>query len=133
MINITLSLDEQLLERAQAYASQQNMSLNGMLTLEKQRVLSTQILQEFYVVATRKLGVTPPEAKSRLRSLHQLETVLVDRVVSFEAIDCSAMDQLSFWDAFVVRGRTSELFRDLDRRSFHGQYIRGVQVINPFN
>jgi len=108
-------------------------AIECMLTLEKQRVLSTQILQEFYVVATRKLGVTPPEAKSRLRSLHQLETVLVDRVVSFEAIDCSAMDQLSFWDAFVVRGRTSELFRDLDRRSFHGQYIRGVQVINPFN
>jgi len=40
MINITLSLDEQLLERAQAYASQQNMALNGLIRSLLEQTLS---------------------------------------------------------------------------------------------
>jgi len=40
MKNIALSLDEQLLERAQAYASQQNMSVNGLIRSLLEQTLS---------------------------------------------------------------------------------------------
>lgn len=85
------------------------------------------------MVATRKLGLSPTEAKSRIQSLHQLETVLVDRNLIVDAIDCSAMDQVSFWDGLIIcaaaRAHCAELWtEDLN----HGQYIRGVQIINPF-
>ena len=50
-----------------------------------------------------------------------------------EAIDCSILNRLSFWDALVVvaveKARCDRLVtEDLN----HGQIIRGVRVENPF-
>jgi len=96
-------------------------------------VVSTQVLQEFYVVATRKLGVEPALAKSILHSFRNFETVTVTADLIEGAADCSMVHQLSFWDALIVvsaeSARCSELWsEDLDA----GQIIRGVKVVNPF-
>ena len=95
-------------------------------------VISTQVLQEFYVTTVKKLHVPTPNAKSLVRSLEGLETVLIDRPLILEAIDCSAMDQLSFWDALIVcaaRHANCETIWTEDLND--GQVIRGVQVVNP--
>mgnify|MGYP001413849256 CR=1 FL=1 len=96
-------------------------------------VVSTQVLQEFYVVATRKLGVAPPLAKSVLHSLRRFETVTVTADLIEQAADCSVVHQVSFWDALIVvaaeSARCSELWtEDLNP----GQVLRGVNVVNPF-
>jgi predicted nucleic acid-binding protein len=96
-------------------------------------VVSTQVLQEFYVVATRKLGVEPALAKSVVHALRRFETVTVTADLIEQAADCSVVHQLSFWDALIVvaaeSARCSELWtEDLNP----GQILRGVQVVNPF-
>lgn len=95
-------------------------------------VLSTQIMQEFFVAATKKLGVEPLIAKEILRHFEHFEVVLVTPEIIYEAIDCSIVHQVSFWDALVIvsaeSAKCSEVWtEDLDA----GQIIRGVRIVNP--
>lgn len=96
-------------------------------------VISTQVLQEFYVAATRKLGVPPLAAKGILKTLAVFETVQVSPALIQEAVDCSILNQLSFWDALILAAAAAAgcgvvLSEDLNP----GQVILGVKVQNPF-
>jgi len=96
-------------------------------------VVSTQVLQEIYVAATTKLGIAPLDMKDALIKLQSLELVHIDFALIQDAIDCSILNRISFWDALVVvcaaKSNCSELYtEDLN----HGQVIRGVTVCNPF-
>ncbi len=71
-----------------------------------QGVLSTQVLQETFVAATRKLGVDPLKAKDVLEALTVLEIVTITPDMVFDAIDGSSRHQLSFWDALIVTAAT---------------------------
>lgn len=96
-------------------------------------VVSIQVLQEFYVVATRKLGVAPPLAKSVLHSLRHFETVTVAADLIEQAADCSAVHQLSFWDALVMVAAESARGSERWTENLNpGQVVRGVNVANPF-
>jgi predicted nucleic acid-binding protein len=97
-------------------------------------VISTQVVQEFYVAATRKLMIDALMAKSMLNTFHALEIVTVDTVLIKEAIDCSIINRISFWDALIVvsaeKARCEILWtEDLNA----GQIIRGVRIENPFD
>src|SRR3954466_9967116 len=65
-------------------------------------VISTQVLQEFYVAATRKIGVPPLAAKGVLKTLAVFETVQVSPALIQDAIDCSILNQVSFWDSLIL-------------------------------
>ena len=96
-------------------------------------VISTQVLQEFYVAATRKLGVPPLAAKGILKTFGVFETVQVSPALIQDAVDCSILNQLSFWDALILAaaaaaGCGAVLSEDLNP----GQVILGVKVQNPF-
>ena len=65
-------------------------------------VISTQVLQEYYVTATRKLGVAPLAAKSVVQSFRMLEIVQLSPDLIEQAIDRSVLSQLSFWLALIV-------------------------------
>ncbi len=65
-------------------------------------VLSTQVMQEFFVAATRKLGVEPLAAKGVLKTLSVFDVVQVSSSLIHEAIDCSILNQLSFWDSLIL-------------------------------
>ena len=96
-------------------------------------VISTQVLQEFYVAATRKLGVPPLAAKGILKTFAVFETVQVSPALIQDAVDCSILNQLSFWDALILAaaaaaGCGAVLSEDLNP----GQVILGVKVQNPF-
>jgi predicted nucleic acid-binding protein len=102
------------------------------LTNENSGVISTQVLQELYVAATAKLGADPLLVKDIIRSLERLETVVVSPMLIKEAIDCSLINRLSFWDALIVVTAESahcEILRTEDLN--HGQVIRGVLIENP--
>lgn len=97
--------------------------------------ISVQVLQEFFVNATRKVAVpvTLAAATDRLRSLSRwrVHSPLADDVLA--AASWSHRHQLSFWDAMIVRS-AAELHcgilwsEDLN----DGQLIEGVRVRNPF-
>jgi hypothetical protein len=48
-------------------------------------------MQEFYVAATRKLGVDAPLAKDILHSFEHFELVIVTPDMIRDAIDCSVI------------------------------------------
>lgn len=96
-------------------------------------VISTQILQEFYVASTSKLGVDALLAKSIVHSFEHMEVVQVDPHLIGEAIDVSILNQISFWDALVIAAAESAKCSILYSEDLnHGQIIRGVRIENPF-
>jgi predicted nucleic acid-binding protein len=98
-------------------------------------VLSTQVLQEFYVAVTRRLAV-PLEAETAaavVRDLSALPIIGIDADRILAAIGRSCRLQLSFWDALIIEtalvgGADRLLTEDLQ----HGQIIDGLVVENPF-
>ena len=95
-------------------------------------VISTQVLQEFYVTATRKLGVPPLVAKGVLKTFAVFEIVQVSPVLIQEAVDCSILNQLSFWDSLILAAAASAGCSTLYSEDLNpGQSILGVTVKNP--
>ncbi len=106
--------------------------MNG-LAAQSEGVLSTQVLQEFYVATTRKLNVAPLQAKNMVHAFGHFEVVTVTPDLIEDAIDCSILAQLSFWDALILVAAESAQCSHLWTEDLsHGQIIRGVRVINPF-
>ena len=95
-------------------------------------VISTQVMQEFFVAATRKLGVEPLVAKGVLKTLSVFDVVQVSAALIHEAIDCSILNQLSFWDSLILAaaastGCSTVFSEDLAA----GGIFLGVRVQNP--
>jgi predicted nucleic acid-binding protein len=98
-------------------------------------VVSTQVLQEFYVVTTRKLSKPLSEevAARAVRAIAKLDVVGVDVPLVLAAVDISRTAQVSLWDALIIQaasraGCERVLSEDLNA----GQVIRGVRIENPF-
>lgn len=98
-------------------------------------VISTQVLSEFYWVATRKLAppLEPTEACRATHLLASLPVVTLDRDLVLSAVDTAHDHRLALWDAMIVeaavRGGCDRLAtEDLG----HGQVIRGIRVEDPF-
>ena len=103
-----------------------------ILSEENNGVISTQVMQEFYVASTLKLGADPLIVKDILRSLERFETVVVTPELIREAIDCAIINRLSFWDALIVVSAESARCEILWTENLNpGQVIRGVRVENP--
>jgi len=95
--------------------------------------ISTQVVQEFYVVATRKLQIEPLKAKDIIHSLRHMEIVLIDINDINRAIDGNILWQVSFWDALIIiaaqKARCDVLYtEDMN----HGQIFDTLKVCNPF-
>jgi predicted nucleic acid-binding protein len=98
-----------------------------------QGVISTQVMQEFYVVGTKKLGVDPLLMKDILHSFEQFEIVGLNPAIIYTAIDCSILNRLSFWDSLIVVAAESAHCGILWTEDLNdGQVIRGVRIDNPF-
>lgn len=103
------------------------------LVRTRRAVVSTQVMQEYFTAATRKLGLSPERARTRVERLSRLDVVLVRPELIFGAIDLCRLHPLSFWDALVVRSASAAgcgrlLTEDLQA----GQTIDGVRIENPF-
>lgn len=99
-------------------------------------VISTQVLQEFYVTVTRKIPspIPPHTARSALSnySVWQVETADPDTVIAASEIE--ERHRLSFWDAMIVAaaaqgGAEVLLTEDLNA----GRTIEGIRISNPFD
>jgi predicted nucleic acid-binding protein len=97
--------------------------------------VSVQVLQEFYVNATRKLERRLPveTAKRLVASLSRWEVHAPEAEDVLSAIDLQQHAHLSFWDAMVLQsagklGCSLLYSEDLNA----GQRIAGVTIVNPF-
>ena len=95
-------------------------------------VISTQVLQEFYSVTTRKFGMDPLQARAFVTEYREIPTTVITPDLIDQAIDCSQADSISFWDALIIVAASSAgcgflLTEDLNA----GQTIRGVEIVRP--
>jgi predicted nucleic acid-binding protein len=98
-------------------------------------VVSTQVLQEFYVVTTRKLArpLKPEQASEAIERMSALPVVSVDVDFVRSGIDISRRNGLSLWDALIVEAAiAARCERILSEDFADGTTIEGVQVENPF-
>ena len=100
-----------------------------------QGVLSTQVLQEFFVNVTQKIPqpLTVNMAKDIVSDLLRWEIVVNDGDSIMEAIELHSRHKYSFWDSLIIQaaikgGASLLLSEDLDG----GQTIHGVVIKNPF-
>lgn len=123
------------LDRSEARKQPVAQALLEELWASRTGTLSTQILQEFYVVATRKFD--PPLSRRAAREIVALygawPLVEIDLPLILTASQLEERHGLSFWDALVVEaarrvGATRHVTEDLQG----GRTIGGVRIENPF-
>jgi len=98
-------------------------------------VISTQVLQELFVVLTRKLkpGLSTSEAEEVLKSLLPLEIKIIDPEMIFQAIQILKEHNISFWDALIISAAVSSRCKVVFTEDLNpGQIIAGVRIENPF-
>ena len=66
-------------------------------------VLSLQVLQEYFVTATKKLHIDPGIARRKVELLAEFDVVAPDLGDILAAIDLHRLHGFSFWDALVVQ------------------------------
>jgi predicted nucleic acid-binding protein len=105
------------------------------LLAQEDYTLSAQVLQEFYVNATRgpRPALSPSAAAEAVLELAQAPVVAIDLAVVSHAMEVQARYRVSYWDAAVIAaarisGATVLYSEDLS----HGQEYDGVRVENPF-
>lgn len=98
-------------------------------------VISTQVLQEFYITLTRKISpsLKKTEARRILKNYFQWEFVINDAGTILQASEIEENYSISFWDALIVSAAFSKnaatiLTEDLQ----HGQRVEGILIHNPF-
>ena len=97
--------------------------------------ISIQVLQEFYVNATRKApqALEPLQAASIIRDLSNWKIHRPDTEDVLAAISIQQQYQISFWDALIIRSAQESNCKTLWSEDLsNGQDYGGVKVINPF-
>jgi predicted nucleic acid-binding protein len=91
-------------------------------------LLSTQIVQEFYVAGSRKLAIPGPELREAVTALLELPLVIVAGPHIQAAIENEARFGISFWDGLIVAtaesGHAEILFtEDLNDGQQYGRVV----------
>jgi predicted nucleic acid-binding protein len=96
-------------------------------------VVSVQVLQEYFVVATRKLGIDAAIARRKVELFGQLKVVATQLDDVLGAIDLCRLHGLRFWDALVIRSAQQAGCRRLFSEDMQpGRRFDGVEIVNPF-
>jgi predicted nucleic acid-binding protein len=98
--------------------------------------LSVQVLQEFYVQATRESrsdAISHDQAVRLVESFQRFPVQDITSRIVMAALSCRRRFRLSYWDAAIIEaartlGCQVVLSEDLNDRQDYG----GVQVANPF-
>lgn len=99
----------------------------------RETFVSTQVLEEYFSAATKKLKVPAEIARAKIELFAQLHVAMISVEDVLAAIDLHRLHRILFWDALLVQsarrsGCATLLTEDLqDGRRFDGVVIR-----NPF-
>ena len=98
--------------------------------------LSVQVLQEFYVQATRAScadRLTHDLAKGLIATWMRFPVQEITVPVMNHALDIKAAHGLSYWDSAIVAAACAQGCREVYSEDMaHGRQIEGVVVIDPF-
>jgi predicted nucleic acid-binding protein len=98
--------------------------------------LSVQVLQEFYVQATRPTRLDPlPHdiAAGLIRTWLRFRVQEISVPIMTGALEIKAAHRLSYWDAAIVAAARALGCRELYSEDMsHGRQIEGITIINPF-
>ncbi len=98
-------------------------------------VISTQVLQEFYVNVTRKISNPLPKAKARgiIENYRYWQVEQNSPATISSASEIEERYMLSFWDALIIAAATNaNAAKILTEDLSHGQVISGILIENPF-
>jgi predicted nucleic acid-binding protein len=127
--NVLIYTDDHDAPEKQAIA----LSLVESGQAERDTFVSTQVLEEYFAAATRKLKVPAEIARGKIELFAQLNVVVINVDDVIAAIDLHRLHHISFWDALLVQtarraGCAILLTEDLQ----DGRRFDGVTVRNPF-
>jgi predicted nucleic acid-binding protein len=117
-------------------AEQEKAKRAGEILSGRDLALSVQVLQEFYVQATRASRpdpITHQQAVRLIESFRRFPVQDITSAVVMAALDTRERFKLSYWDSAIIEasraiGCTEVLSEDMG----DGQDYAGVRVTNPF-
>ena len=96
-------------------------------------VVSLQVLQEYFVTVTQKLGVDARVARRKVELLAELDVATPEVGDLLAAIDLHRLHGFSFWDGLIVRAAKQAGCRVLLSEEMQdAREIDGVRIVNPF-
>ncbi len=106
----------------------------GALWSERSGVVSSQVLQEFYVNVTKKLRRPLPRAKAR-EIIEDFQAWHYQLIGPDEILTASRIEEryrLTFWDALILAAASrAGAGKVLSEDFTHGQVLAGILVENP--
>lgn len=120
-----------------ADSAKQTQAIAWLQRLWQRRLgrVSTQVLNEFYVNATRKIKPAMPagDARAEVRRYQRWEPWAIDHATVESAWSVESRYGLNYWDALIVAAAQAQGCRYLLSEDLqHQQQIDSVQVLNPF-
>lgn len=103
------------------------------LWIDGNGVISTQVLQEFFVNLSkhRSTPLEPATARAAVENLLTWTVIVNDGRSILDAIDIQSRYRLSFWDALIVQAAERAGATKLYSEDLNEQYYGEVEVINP--
>lgn len=120
-------------DEAAPHKSQVAQATLSQVRQQQYGVISTQVLQEFYAAATRKLGIDAASARAMVRRYAHFEVVTITVPLIDAAMRLSTDRQLSFWDALIISAALEadcELLMTEDMNA--GQRFDRLTPVDPF-
>ena len=100
---------------------------------ERRGVLSIQVLQEFFAVATRKLGMPSEAARAHVSTYARFDVVSLSVPDLIAAIDLQRLHHFSIWDALIIRAALNGACTTVHSEDMQdGRTIEALMVRNPF-
>jgi predicted nucleic acid-binding protein len=120
-----------------SHKAKQAAALSWLSTLWRRRSgrLSTQVLHEFYVNATRELRRPMPagDARAEVRRYQRWQPWPNDHATVEAAWAVESRYGLSYWDALIVAAAQAQGCRYLLSEDLqHGQQFGRLQIVDPF-
>ena len=113
----------------------QQLALDLLVDLRarQEAVLSTQVLQEYFVTAMRKLGLEAHVARQRVAQFGRFELIQPMLDMLLAAIDLQQNHSLPFWDALILQTASAARCTGLYSEDMQaGASIGNVLIVNPF-
>jgi predicted nucleic acid-binding protein len=97
-------------------------------------VVSLQVLQEYFVVSTRKLGLSPQAAQRKVEVIARARMVRFESADIIAAIELHRLTEISFWDALIVHAARSAGAAVLYSEDLQaGATVGRLRIVNPFD
>ncbi|HUP64041.1 MAG TPA: PIN domain-containing protein [Thermoanaerobaculia bacterium] len=120
-------------DRAQPAKQSRAQDLIRQLIRERTGRLSTQVLAEYFVAATRKLGLDAAAVRRRVELYSRFDVVSLQPADVLGAIDLHRLHGFSLWDALIIRASLLAGCRRLYTEDLQSGFrIETLEIVNPF-